>query len=122
MEKDLIKAAVKEAIVELMASPEGRQAFGPLMMDAVGQWIGGYMIEMEKHHPDGTIERVKQPGDILAHISEWIKNSEGAIRGCQADAAAARNRAAETRDIMAEIAQRAAESSRVRLIETEGGP
>jgi len=107
MKKEVIKEAVKEAIVELMETPEGKSAFGPLVYDAIGQWLQSYEIEMEKHHPGGAIEVVKQRGDILAHIAHWIKNSEGAIRGVQADAAEARNRSAETRDIIYQMAEQA---------------
>lgn len=108
MKKDVIKEAVKEAIIELMDTPEGRKAFGPLMMEAVGQWVTGYMLDLEKHHPDGTVERVKENGDILAFIAKWISQAEGAIRGVQSDAAQARNRAAETRDMLAVVMSRAA--------------
>ena len=101
MKKDVIKEAVKEAIIELMATPEGRNAFGPVMFDAVGQYINSYALDLEKHHTDGTIERVKENGDILSFIAKWISQTEGAIRGVQSDAAQARNRAAETRDMLA---------------------
>ena len=101
MKKNVIKEAVKEAIAELMATPEGRNAFGPVMFDAVGQYINSYALDLEKHHTDGTIERVKENGDILSFIAKWISQTEGAIRGVQSDAAQARNRAAETRDMTA---------------------
>ena len=112
---EIIKEAVKEAIIELMDTPEGRKAFGPLMFDAVGQYIKSYALDLEKHHPDGTIERVKENGDILAFIAKWISQAEGAIRGVQSDAAQARNRAAETRDMLAVAMSRAAN----RIIEPE---
>lgn len=107
MNKDEFKGIIKEAILELMATDEGKEAFGSLMMDAVGQWLRSYELDLERTHPDGTVERVKEKGDILAFIAQWISRSEGAIRGCQADAAAARNKSTQTRDIIYQLAERA---------------
>ncbi|HBA84918.1 MAG TPA: hypothetical protein DCZ95_12560 [Verrucomicrobia bacterium] len=112
MEKDIIKAAVKESIVELMATDEGRQAFGPVVFDAVGQYLQSYELDLERTHPDGTVERLKERGDILSFIAGWISKGEGAIRGCQVDAARARDRATETRDMLAAVASRAIDARR----------
>ncbi|WP_054031254.1 hypothetical protein [Desulfatitalea tepidiphila] len=101
MKKETLKEAVKEAIVELMATPEGRAAFGPVVFDSVGQYIQNfYELDLEKHHGDGTVERVKQRGDILIYIAEWIGKAEGALRGVQSDAGRAMNRAREARDMV----------------------
>ena len=101
--KKYIKKIVKEAILELMATDEGRKAFGPLVFDAVGQWMQSYELDLERTHKDGTIERVKERGDILSFIAAWISRAEGAVRGCQADAASARNKATQTRDIFLRV-------------------
>jgi hypothetical protein len=102
MNRTEFKGVIKEAIIELMATDEGKQAFGPVVFDAIGQWLQSYELDLERTHPDGTIERVKERGDILSFIAHWISRSEGAIRGCQEDAAAARNKAVQTRNLLME--------------------
>ena len=101
MKKNVIKEEVKEAIIELMSTREGKEAFGPLMFDAVGQYIKSYRLQYEKHHRDGTIEKIDKIGDILSYIVEWISKSEGALRGVQVDASKARNSATQARNIIA---------------------
>lgn len=75
------------------------------MLKALTRHFQSYEVDLECRHPDGAVEVKKERGDILGFIAQWIKNSEGAIRGCQADAAAARNRAVETRDVLATMVQ-----------------
>ncbi len=100
MREDKLKRVITEALVDLIRSEEGEALIGTVVLKALAQHFGSYALDMEKTHPDGTVERFQQKGDPLALICQWIKNTEGAIRGCQSDAAQARNRAGQVRDMM----------------------
>lgn len=76
----MIKNEVKKALQEFFESEDGRN----LIVKAVRTAMV-YDLELEKHHKDDTIERIKERGDILTYIAGWISKSEGAIRGCQQD-------------------------------------
>lgn len=112
MQKEKIKAVVIEALDECLASEAFKVAIGPIVFDAVGQYLHSYELDLEKHHKDGTVERVKEKGDILAFIAKWISQSEAALRGVQSDACQARNRATETRDMVAAAMSIAAATGR----------
>jgi len=76
----MIKKIIIEALHECFESESGRK----LIVKAVRTAMI-YDLELEIHHKDDTIEKVKRKGDILGYIAKWIKSSEGAIRGCQQD-------------------------------------
>ena len=97
MDKENFKKIITEALTDFFTSEPGRQLVGKIVFDALRQALV-YEIEMEDATSEpGKIKEKIVRGDILSHIGAWIKNSEGAIRGVQADAAAARNRAGQVR-------------------------
>lgn len=99
MNREKQKDIIKEALGEYFESEQGETMLGTIVCKALYQHINSYEFEMEKTTPDGVKEAKTIKGDILKYIAQWIKNSEGAIRGVQSDAAQARNRAVEARDV-----------------------
>ena len=91
------KSDITAALTEFFSSEDGRQLVGGLFFDAIRQAMV-YDIEYEDNSEPGKTRIKTEQGDILSHIAKWIMNSEGAIRGVQADAAAARNRAGQARE------------------------
>ena len=103
MNREKQKELIKEAMAEFFASTEGETIIGTIVCKALYQNLNSYEFEMEHTAPDGVKEAKIVKGDILKFIAQWIKNSEGAIRGAQADAAKARNRAGEALQVIKDI-------------------
>jgi len=95
------KTDITAALTEFFNSEAGRQLVGGLFFDAIRQAMV-YDIEYEDNSEPGKTMIKTEQGDILSHIAKWIMNSEGAIRGAQADAASARNRAGQAREASVE--------------------
>lgn len=95
----MIKKAVIEALKEFFSSDEGMEILSVVINRALE-----YEVKAEKTHPDGRTEIVTETRHALAAMLSYLSRTEGAIRGCQADAAAARNKATQTRDIMLRMA------------------
>lgn len=100
MREEKFKRLVGAALEDFLKTGSGEALVGNIVLRALRQHFSSYELEMETTHPDGTTERFTRKGDPLALICQWIKNTEGAIRGCQSDAAQARNRSAQVRDMM----------------------
>lgn len=101
MKEDKQKRIIKEAMTEFFRSEEGEALIGNMVLTAIRIHFSGYELAMEKTHPDGGVEKYTQTGDPLALICKWIKDAEGAIRGCQSDSAKSRNYSANMRDMLA---------------------
>jgi hypothetical protein len=105
MREDKFKRLVGEALGDYLRSPEGEALVGGIVVQAVNQ-----ALTRELRFEDGTSE----PGRVVEKTERWnlldwlavyLPRVEGAVRGAQADAAGARNRAGETRDGMRLIAE-----------------
>ena len=107
MNREKQKELIKEAMAEFFASTEGETIIGTIVCKALYQNLNSYEFEMEHTAPDGVKEAKIVKGDILKFIAQWIKNSEGAIRGAQADAAKARNRAGQALAVIQALAEAA---------------
>ena len=89
-----------ELMINFLKSKEGEAAVGSIMLAAIAQSLEREM-EFEDGHtePGKTIHRTKTI-NVLDQLVFYLPHVEAAIRGVQSDAAQARNRAANTRDIL----------------------
>jgi hypothetical protein len=92
----IIKDAVTEAIREYLTSKEGQLAIGKAVYDAVNAAMSAEVrFEDGKSEPGKVVEKTETVN--IAHwLARYLPSVEASIRGCQADAAAARNRAVES--------------------------
>ena len=88
----------KKSFLKLLRDPEVRAELGQIFLDAL-TWD----FHMEKTDAEGATVKESRTCNVLALIAEYLPKVEGAIRGCQADSASARNRAVETRDVAGEV-------------------
>jgi len=95
MNREKQKSIIVEALKDFFSSEDGEALIGNIAIKALAQHLNSYEWEMEKHGKDGSVKVETIQGNVLAYISQWIKNAEGAVRGVQADADQARNRSAE---------------------------
>lgn len=91
----MIKKAIKEALEEFVKSAEFELAINRALMRE---------FELERTDAAGRVEKIKETANVLDVLAIWLRNAEGAIRGCQADAASARNKATQTRDLILSLA------------------
>jgi len=89
-----------ELMLNFLKSEEGEAAIGSIMKKAIDQSLmREILFEDGKSEPGRVIEK-KEIINILDHIAKYMPYVEGALRGVQADASAARNRATQTRDML----------------------
>jgi hypothetical protein len=89
---------IERAIKRFFTSDEGQACIEKAINAAFQR-----EITFERTDAEGVKEHVKETHNLLDVLAAWLKNTEGALRGCQADAASARNRATETRDMILQI-------------------
>jgi hypothetical protein len=93
MFKDAIKAAVKEALAEYLATDAGQKAVGRACYDAVNAAMSAEVRMVDgKSEPGRRVEKTETV-NLIHFLARYLPGVEAAIRGCQADAAGARNRA-----------------------------
>ena len=100
---------IKKMALTILADPEIEQAVGSIVFKAVVQ-ATNFAFTREIAMEDGTSEpgRVVEKNsekNVICFLAEYIPNLVGALRGCQADAASARNRATETRNGLQDMGQ-----------------
>ncbi len=113
MNEEKFKDLIKEALAEFIETERGEALLGNIVLNAIRQHFYNYEMAMEKVHPDGGIEKYIHKGDPLALICKWVKNAEGAIRGCQSDAAQARNKAVQVRNMIAQAVAKSEERRQI---------
>lgn len=124
MKREKQKELIAEAMADFFRSETGEGLIGNIVIKAMAQHLNSYEWEMERHHKDGTVQVETVRGNVLSYMSDWLKNTEGAIRGAQADAGKARNRAGETLRVilaMAEMISRKAGGPQL-IEENQTGP
>lgn len=99
------KEKIKQALFDVIQSEAFEQRVGDIVLKAVGQALVR-QIEIERGQPDGTVKSAWENWDVLEFLVRYIPRLEGAVRGVQKDAAAARNRATQTRDFVGAIFDR----------------
>lgn len=105
MKKEQFKTIIKEAMAEFLQSPEGEAMIGNIMLKAVDQAMKREIrFEDGKSEPGRIVEKT-EPWNILDWLVKYLPHVEAAVRGCQSDAAAAKNRAAQAREMLGVIVQ-----------------
>jgi hypothetical protein len=104
----MIKKIVIEALTEFFSSSAGKELVKQAVNDALI-----YDIKSEKTLPDGRVEIIEEKRHALAAMITYLSRTEGAIRGCQEDAAAARNKAVQTRELVLRMAEKLSEYSQI---------
>lgn len=102
MKTEKLKEIIKESLEEFFQSEKGEEILGNIILKAAYQ-----SMQRDMTWEDGTSEPgriIEKTGNVnlLDRLIYYLPRLEGAIRGCQSDAAEARNRAAETRDLIIE--------------------
>lgn len=86
---------IQDELLKFFKSEQGEQVIGQIMLKALKQaFVREMLFEDGKSEPGRVIEKTVMV-NILDHIAKYLPYVEGAIRGCQADSAKARNRATE---------------------------
>jgi len=89
-----------ELMLNFLKSEEGETAIGMIVKKAIDQsLVREILFEDGKSEPGRVLEK-KEIVNILDHIAKYMPYVEGALRGVQADANVARNRATQTRDML----------------------
>ena len=102
----MIKKLIKEALFEFFKSEEGETLIGTIVLKAVNQALTKEMeYEDGKTDPGRTVVK-KTEVNVLDQTLAYMASVEGAIRGCQSDAAKARNRAVETKELIGNLIER----------------
>ena len=87
-------------MLNFLKSKEGETAIGTIMKKAIDQsLLREILFEDGKSDPGRVIEK-KEVINILDHIAKYMPYVEGALRGVQVDAAVARDRSVQTRDML----------------------
>lgn len=100
MTDEHIKNLMTAALTDFLKSEAGENLIGNIVFKAVNQaLLMSIQYEDGKSEPGRVVEKTE-----TVHMAHWLAkympHIEGSIRGCQADAAAARNRAATTENMM----------------------
>jgi hypothetical protein len=94
---------ITAALADFFKSEQGQALIGNIVLKAVNQ-----ALTLDVQYEDGKSD----PGRVVEktetwHMRDWLykymPHIEGALRGVQADAATARNRAVQTRDMVTGI-------------------
>ncbi len=101
----MIGKALIKALQNFFESPKGQALIGQIMLNAVSQSLTR-TVQME----DGKTERGKKvikekDVNVLDHLAKYIPYVEGAVRGAQQDAGAARNRSQQTLNEIGDLKQ-----------------
>lgn len=107
----MLKKIVIEALTEFFLSEAGKE----IMTTVINQALE-YELKCEKSDAAGRTEIVTERRHALAALLGYMSGIEGALRGCQHDAAAARNKAVETRNLILEVADR---MTKIKAIEND---
>jgi hypothetical protein len=95
-----MKIDMQKELKTFFESETGENLIGQIMLNVVNVALTREVtIEDGKSKPGRTIEKTERR-NVLDMIAEYLPGVEGAIRGCQADSAKARNRATEVRDVL----------------------
>jgi len=89
-----------ELMLNFLTSEEGETAIGAIVKKAIDQSLAREILFEDGKSEPGRIIEKKEIINILDHIARYMPYVEGALRGVQADANVARNRATQTRDML----------------------
>lgn len=115
---------IKEALKEFFFSEEGERIIGQIVIKAVNQALARE-IQFEDRKADPGNPKIKTENwNVLDWLCKYLPSLEGAMRGVQNDADQARNRAIETRDMVARAIEKTHMQSSLdnNIIEIESHP
>jgi len=108
-------------MLAFLKSEAGSDVFGTIVKQAIGEsLLREIRFEDGKSEPGRIVEKT-ETWNILDWLATYLPHIESSIRGCQSDAAQARNRAANTRDLLLGIC-RAASDQGLELLPEEKRP
>ena len=100
-------------------SEVGENLIGQIMLNVVNVALTREVtIEDGKSKPGRVIEKTERR-NVLDMIAKYLPHVEGAIRGCQADSAGARNRSTEVRDVLMSFKGLVEERADLKLIRSK---
>lgn len=119
----MIEKVIENALIKFFESERGETLIGNIVIKAVDQaMIRKVQFEDSKSEPGRIIEKTEE-WNILDWIAKYFPYMEGALRGVQSDAAQARNRSVEVKDVLTKVMKQQAEIidlPQVRRIENKG--
>lgn len=112
---------MQEELKRFFESKDGQRIIGQIVLNAINQALMREIrFEDGKSEPGRVVEKTELR-NVLDVVAEYLPAVEGAVRGCQADSAMARNRARETRDALIALgnihASRTVENVKTEFIE-----
>jgi len=100
------QAKIKAAVIEALQSNEAQQIIGDIVISAMNQALTREIrFEDGKTEPGRVVEKTEKC-NILDFIAKYFPHVEASIRGCQSDAAQARNRSASVLAVLRDIEDR----------------
>lgn len=101
MKQDKTEQAVVDGITRFLKSDDGEALIGNIMLKALAQAMTREIRFEDGKSETGRVVERTESWNMVDWLVKYLPYIEGAIRGCQADSAAARNRSAEVRDMLA---------------------
>ena len=93
-------ANIQKELEKFFTSEAGETIIGQIMIKAVNQALQREIrFEDGKSEPGRVVEKT-EVWNILDWLVKYMPHMEAAVRGCQADSAAARNRADEVKNVL----------------------
>ena len=83
---------IQKQLERFFLSEQGEKVIGQIVLNAVNQALQREILFEDGKSDPGRMVEKKQVWNILDWLVKYIPHIEAAIRGCQADSAAARNR------------------------------
>lgn len=98
----VVQKAVEMTLEAFFSSDKGRELVGQIVRSAVESALARTIKVETRRDPNNMGEAVikEEVCNVLDFLARYLPYVEGAIRGCQADAAAARNRAVECSELL----------------------
>jgi len=91
---------IQDELKEFFESEAGENLIGQIVLKAVNQAMNrDITFEDGKTNPGRVVEKT-ETWNLLDWLVKYLPHVEAAVRGCQADAAKARNRSTEVRDVL----------------------
>jgi hypothetical protein len=96
----VIERAIEKALVRFFESERGERLLGSIVIKAVNQALTREIRFEDSKENRGRVVEKTETWNILDWLVKYFPYMEGALRGCQSDAAQARNRASEVKQAL----------------------
>ena len=109
-------ANIQKELETFFKSEIGETIIGQIMIKAVNQALQREIyFEDGKTEPGRVVEKT-EVWNVLDWLVKYLPYVEAAVRGCQSDSAASRNRSVEVQQILSAVLQQQIDRSSVRKI------